>query len=456
MRTVRLARATALAGLLALPSVLIPAAHPSDAAVAQQAGDLGHALRSILKDAAPADRELRDAYRAAGYRPLWINGGRPRPEALALIHRLSRADSHGLKPANYRPDRLLAWLHALPPDARPSDQARVELMLSRAFATYVAELRSPPEEAAMAFTATELAPAPTAPSKILAQALGAPDLGAHLAAIEVVNPVYDQLRSALVAHRRHGGGGRHEALILANMDRVRQLPRDLGRRYVLVNVPSARLWYVEDGRVADQMPVGVGRRSDPTPALTGLIRFAVYNPHWNLPQSMVREEIAPGVLRVGLSYLTSRNMEALSDWSPAARVLDPADIDWRAVSEGARPLRVRQKPGPNNTMGRVKLMLPNVLGIYLHDTPDKSIFGRQGRAVSAGCIRLQDAPRLAESLLGGRRAPGFEADARVDLPQPVPVYITYLTLEPQGGRLVRRPDIYGLDATSVVDREQIA
>jgi L,D-transpeptidase YcbB len=221
----------------------------------------------------------------------------------------------------------------------------------------------------------------------------------------------------------------------------------MGPRYVLVDAAAAQLWYVEGGEIVDTMPVGIGRVDEPTPVMAGVIRYAMFNPHWNLPEAMIRDEIAPAVLSQGPSYLEGRQMEALSDWSKQARVLDPGEVDWAAVAAGKAYVRVRQRPGGQNLMGQVKLMLPNELGIYLHDTPDKTVFSRTRRTVSAGCVRLADAMRLTEALLGPERArptPGV-FDQRVNLAKPTPVYITYFTLAPENGRLTRRPDPYKRD-----------
>jgi murein L,D-transpeptidase YcbB/YkuD len=130
-------------------------------------------------------------------------------------------------------------------------------------------------------------------------------------------------------------------------------------------------------------------------------------------------------------------------------VLDPAAVDWDAVAEGRKPVRLRQRPGPGNIMGRVKFIFPNRLGVYLHDTPDRAWLARDRRTASSGCVRLGDAPALARRLLGAdvdALAAGAPAETRVDLPDPIPVYLVYLTVRPTRGGLETRPDIYGRDA----------
>jgi murein L,D-transpeptidase YcbB/YkuD len=245
----------------------------------------------------------------------------------------------------------------------------------------------------------------------------------------------------------NAGFDHHERLIRANLERARGLPADPGQRFVLVDAAAATLYAYEDGRLRDTMRVIVGKPSQPTPEMVGVIRYAVFNPYWNVPEDMARDSIAPRVLREGVSYFTDENFEALSDWSDGARVLDPHQVDWRAVASGRQPLRVRQRPGPWNMMGRVKLMLPNELGIYLHDTPKRALFAEDRRNFSAGCIRLQDAARLTRWLLGD--APGeataSDEELRVDLARPTPVYIAYFTVAPSPHGLVFRDDVYGRD-----------
>lgn len=390
-----------------------------------------------------AEGELAAFYQARRGRPLWIDGYALRPEAWTVLSLVRGAERDGLEPQDYR----LAELAAALTRARnrdPADLARAELALSRAWTAYLADLKTPKPGAELAFIDPALArPRPTV-GRALTDLAHAPALSAHLAAATRMSPIYDAYRQAL-AEARTGAGEGDEALILANLERARALPADLGDRYIVVDAAAATLWLYENGKVVDTMPVAVGKRSQPTPMMAGLIRYAVFNPYWNMPQDLVREQVARPVVQRGLSALPA-DLELLSDWTPKARSLDPAEVDWEAVAEGRTPLRVRQKPSAWNTMGQVKLMLPNRLGIYLHDTPHRGVFDAERRNVSAGCVRLSDAPRLARTLLGGQQPEaGGLAEYRVDLPRPIPVYITYFTLGLEGARTVRRADPYGRD-----------
>ncbi len=244
------------------------------------------------------------------------------------------------------------------------------------------------------------------------------------------------------------GTAHYERIILANLERARALPADPGERYILVDAAAARLWLYEDGEAVDTMRVIVGKESEhtQTPMLAGLIRYAMVNPYWNVPPDLVRDKIAPGVLAEGFGYLRARRYEILSDWTEDASVLAPDEVDWEAIADGREELRVRQLPGPDNGMGQIKFMFPNRFGVYLHDTPDKSLFEHEERRFSSGCVRLEDARRLARWLFGEMpRGASPDREERVDLKEPVPVYITYFTAAPSGDGIVFRDDPYGRD-----------
>ena len=237
-----------------------------------------------------------------------------------------------------------------------------------------------------------------------------------------------------------------DGLIRLNMERARVLPTDPGRRYILVDAAGARLWMYENGRLQDSMKVIVGKPTEPTPMLAGLMHYAIVNPYWNVPPDLARTKVAPGVLSKGVGFLKSMRYEVLSDWTDKATVLDPRTVDWRAVAAGRSEIRVRQLPGKGNSMGRMKFMMPNDLGIYLHDTPDRHLFADPNRYFSSGCVRLEDAPRLARWLFGKPLTSSSKSpEQRVDLPEPVPVYITYLTAAPAAQGLAFRADTYGRD-----------
>jgi murein L,D-transpeptidase YcbB/YkuD len=177
------------------------------------------------------------------------------------------------------------------------------------------------------------------------------------------------------------------------------------------------------------------------------LRYIQLNPYWNVPPDLTRTIVAKRVLAQGLSYLTERDYEVLSDWTDDAKQIDPATVDWQGVYDGRVDVRLRRGPGPWNSMGQMKFMIPNDFGIYLHDVPDaeEPMFKSSERWISNGCIRLQDATRLDKWVFGNPPKPDGTPDERVDVPDPVPVYITYFTVAPSADGVTFRPDLYNRD-----------
>ncbi|MFP5330215.1 MAG: L,D-transpeptidase family protein [Alphaproteobacteria bacterium] len=244
------------------------------------------------------------------------------------------------------------------------------------------------------------------------------------------------------------GADHYERVIILNMERARRLPAasDKGR-YILVDAGAARLYAYEDGKLVDSMNVIVGSAETQTPMMAAELSYVQLNPYWNVPPDLAASIVAKRVLEQGLVYLTERNYEVLSDWTDEATLVDPATVDWQAVADGRVTLRLRRGPGPWNSMGDMKFMIPNAFGIYLHDVPEpeKPMFASDKRWISNGCIRLEDAERLQKWVFGRRQVPSGQPEERVDVPDPVPVYITYFTVAPTKDGVAFRPDRYNRD-----------
>ena len=230
--------------------------------------------------------------------------------------------------------------------------------------------------------------------------------------------------------------------ILLNLDRWRWLPRDLGERYVLVNVAAFELAVMEDDEPVLRMNVVVGKEGRNTPFFQDTLEYVVVNPYWNVPQSILERDIMP-VARRDPGYLARNGYEVL----PGGRV--------------------RQRPGSNNSLGAVKFLFPNDMNVYLHDTPAKHLFRRTTRAFSSGCIRVEKPDELAEYLLrtSTSRSPGTYRTLRdsgreqwVQLEEKVPIYILYFTAWVDGDGSVRfYRDVYERDgAISEVARIALA
>lgn len=397
-------------------------------------------LRPALEVALAEAPESEAVYRARDFRPIWLKHAARPAAADALLQALRDADDHMLDPARYRPEAIEAALDAAEA-GDPAALARAELMLSRSFAAYVRDLRTPARAARL--NASHRALEENA-AELLEEAAAAPSLIDHIADVQRMHPLYEGLRDAL---RRPGLPAEDRARLRANLERARVLPGPTEEgRYVLVDVAAQRLSMYEDGVAVGGMAVAIGMPRHPTPAVSGLISHAVVNPYWNLPPDLVRDR-ARAVLREGAGALRRERLELIDGWDDAARVVEPGDVDWAAVASGRTPLRMRQRPGGGNVMGRIKFMMPNPLGIYLHDTSDQSAFDRFDRRLSSGCVRVENAERLAAWLFEGRppSLDGLTPEQRADLPAPVPVYIVYLTAAPGDAGIEYRRDIYRRD-----------
>ena len=239
----------------------------------------------------------------------------------------------------------------------------------------------------------------------------------------------------------------------ANLERWRWLPEELGSRYVLVNVPRYELTVVEDGEPIKVMRIVVGDEYNATPVFSEEMAYLVFNPTWNVPSSIAREEILPQ-LAANPYHLAQNDMQLVRGWSDDAEVLDP----WLAgpeVAAGAgsdsSEVRIRQLPGPTNPLGRVKFMFPNEFNIYLHDTNARHLFAQTDRNLSHGCIRVEDPVWLASYVLGEdegaiRRRMASPETENVQLPRKIPVHILYWTVfVDEENQANFRHDLYDVD-----------
>jgi murein L,D-transpeptidase YcbB/YkuD len=361
---------------------------------------------------------------------------------------LATAQADGLNPRRYNARRL-ARVVGVASRGDPVARQRADMMLSEAFVAYAHDTKHDPH-VGIVYVDPALKPEPPSAQALLGQAAKAPSLSDYIQQIGWMNPIYGQLRQAIASRIYRSEGERR--LLALNLERARALPSGNGR-YAMINAPAARLYMYENGQVVDSMRVVAGR-SDPiaqTPMMNAFIRYVALNPYWNAPPDIAARKLAPNVLKRGRAYLNEKGYEILSDWSADAKVINPMSINWQGVVAGSVKVRMRQKPGPANSMGKMKFMFPNAQGIWLHDTPEKEKIEEAARLQSNGCVRLEDAPRFARWLFNGRppRTQGARPEQKVNLPAPVPLYITYLTAVPSGTSIVYFDDFYGKDRTAV-------
>ncbi|MBI1981857.1 MAG: L,D-transpeptidase family protein, partial [Methylocystis sp.] len=431
--------------------------------------ELASALDAWAGDAAAAPERRRSraalaaAYAAKNFAPFWIENGEWRASARAALARLAHAADDGLDLRAY----------AAPNAERSAPTAADELALSEAVAAYALQARGArldPERISRLVGSKTTLPDP---ARAVADIAGAGETAGD--ALQAYNPAhygYQQLREKLIELRAQragapGSDGRYaaaegvsqsdalppaskskrrraaglaqastsrvEAEIIANMERWRWLPRDLGDERVEVNIPDFELAVVRNGEVTHRTRIIVGKETTPTPIFSNALQYIIVNPYWNVPPSILNKEMLPK-----------------ANGDPAAIAASGFDVSYR----GGR-LVVRQPPGERNALGRIKFMFPNDFSVYLHDTPSRNLFAASHRAFSHGCMRV-DAPfALAEAVLGPgsgwsesrvRRLIGG-TERYINLSKPLPIHIEYFTAYvDEGGRLVLRPDLYGYSA----------
>jgi murein L,D-transpeptidase YcbB/YkuD len=399
----------------------------------------------------PAGQSVADFYKARKDSPLWLSA-QAGDAAQQLISLLGTASLDGLYPGKYHVAELQQALEKARGGKR-KDVERADQQLSEAFVAYAGDLQHDPG-AGISYVDPSLAPKAPSPLAMLLGASAAPSLSDYVHDLGWMHPIYGQLRQALASHNFSDDHQRE--LLALNLQRARSLPPGK-QRYVIVNAAQQRLYMYENGKPADSMVVVVGKPKWPTPMLTAYIRYAALNPYWYVPPDLAGEDVGIYVVKQGLKYLDDMGYQVVNDWTPNPQIIDPKTIDWKGVVDGKVEVMIRQKPGPQNFMGRMKFMFPNQFGVYLHDNPRRELFLKSARFFSGGCVRLEDAARLGRWLFGHDldwQSAGTEEP--VMLPQPVPVYITYLTAMPDGATIAYYDDAYGRDAKQLAGEKTIA
>ena len=274
-----------------------------------------------------------------------------------------------------------------------------------------------------------------------------PSLAAYVERTLSLNAFYEQLRAAAVAEAPTG-----EDLdkVKASLARARAFPKR--NRFVVVDAASQRMYMYEQGRLADHMKIVVGKTSDGpqlhTPEISSVIYRATFNPYWHVPDHLVKN-VTNRYLAEGNRYLNGKGYEVIDSWNVNANVLDPKTVDWRGAGRRGE-LKIRQRPGPTNSMGNMKFNFPNPEGIYLHDTDKPEYFSEANRAKSNGCVRVEDYERFARWLYKGGPLPQTDqTEHHILIPEPVPVYVTYMTAHAHDGSIAYSQDRYQRDATTL-------
>ncbi|NNF80847.1 MAG: L,D-transpeptidase family protein, partial [Rhizobiales bacterium] len=241
-----------------------------------------------------------------------------------------------------------------------------------------------------------------------------------------------------------------------NLPRVLEYSKNLGGRYVVVNIPAAQLESVDYDRVFSRHNVVVGKPARPSPVLSSQINKLNFNPYWHAPVSIVAKDILPKV-RKNVGWLDTMRIKVFDGGYEGPEV-DPRSINWNSVAPDR--YHFRQEPGGENAMASVKINFPNKYAVYLHDTPTKQLFDRSARFFSSGCVRVDKVHILTEWLLRGQpgwdgqaiqNVAGSEQPTDVDIRNPAQLRMVYLTAWAQpDGAVHFRPDIYNLDGTGFI------
>ena len=243
------------------------------------------------------------------------------------------------------------------------------------------------------------------------------------------------------------------AQVVVNLERLRWMNRDLGPRYIVANIPDFSVRVVENGATVFSSRTVVGKAVDTrTPEFSEEMTYLVVNPTWHIPDSIAQRVYLPK-LKANPNTLANSNMRI---FTRAGTEINPGLVDFTQFASGNFPFRIKQNPSDANALGRVKFMFPNQFSIYLHDTPHRELFAKAERALSNGCVRVEDPLELAYLLLQGQVADpqasfdgwlAAKTERTVQLERPIPVHLVYRTVfVDDAGNLQRRFDVYGRDA----------
>ena len=248
------------------------------------------------------------------------------------------------------------------------------------------------------------------------------------------------------------------SIIRLNLERMRWLPRDLGEKYLLVNVPEYKLRLYENNHIILNMAVIVGDKKFPTPIFSDKMSYVVLNPSWNIPDSIAKNEIIPKLLK-DPNYLADKGIDIYAGWNGSPEKVDSKDVIDSAILEDEeylRNFRFSQTSNEDNPLGRMKFMFPNKHSVYIHDTPAKSLFANSRRAYSHGCIRLSKPEELLSIIANEDKNLNIEkvneilsskvSEKSIGLDKKIPIHIIYLTSwVDENGVLQFREDIYNFD-----------
>ena len=243
--------------------------------------------------------------------------------------------------------------------------------------------------------------------------------------------------------------------IRLNLDRIKWLYERNNKRHIIINIPAFRLFFEADKALIQTMKVIIGSTKNPTPIFSNLVQTIVLNPHWNVPKSIIQNEMIPKLLK-NKNAMKKEGIEIYTGWDKDAKKISGKSVNWKDFQHSKYvPYRFAQVPGNRNALGKVKFLFPNKFSVYMHDTPNKRLFNRNVRALSHGCIRLHKPRELLKTFATFNKRVDFDKSQKIlkgkdkayyGLNNKVPVDVVYLTAYVDyDGVLQFRNDIYGYD-----------
>jgi L,D-transpeptidase YcbB len=375
---------------------------------------------------------------------IWWDQGSINAKAQAAIASLAASDAVGLDPEDYRvavPD-----LQNVDAGERPLALLRFELALSAKVLTYVLDATRGRVDPNRLSGYHDLPRKTVDLVDALATIAQSSDIAAYLESRNPDNFQFRALVAELARQRGEDPQGKAAKLRMA-LEQLRWLPRELGTRYVFLNQPAFEVSYFNGNGAPLTMRAVIGKRDSQTYFFADRIKEITYNPYWNVPRSIVINEMLPKLWR-DPSYLNRLGYEVSNS---RGREVASNSVDWAAVATQQIGIDVRQPPGRGNALGRLKIDFPNKHAIYMHDTNQKHLFAREQRALSHGCVRLERPNEMAAALLGTRiadvdRKIATEETRSERVPGDIPVYLAYFTAWPDSEGNVRYyKDVYDRD-----------
>jgi murein L,D-transpeptidase YcbB/YkuD len=400
----------------------------------------------------------RDFYQSRQNLPAWMDGDKASPRAAAIIDALKHSEDHGLDPARYDTDRFQQAVAAAAQNKGRYELASIpelDARLTYAYLRYAADLLGWSGNPKAVYATWLVAPNNTDLAEHLATAISSGKVRESLEELAPSHLQYKGLQTALQHERANPTG--HIDQIRINLERWRWMPRDLGDRYVFVNVPAYQMQLMEGNTPALAMRVIVGDPKHPTPLFSDEMTTVVFSPNWNVPESIIRKEMLPKLVN-DPDYLQRQDIQVVGT---SGDVVDAQAVDW-SDEQSVAGLHFRQEPGPKNALGLVKFLFPNQFDVYLHDTPTDSLFNKERRALSHGCIRLENPVALAQYVLRDKpewtpekisAAMNAGHEQGVPLKDHLPVHIGYFTAWVNAdGTVTYTDDPYKLDEKQKMQR----